>query len=40
MPTVSEDKLVENAGYGFEFCAFRCSASGMGGGRYEMDTQD
>ena len=40
MPPVYEDKLVEKAGYGFEFCAFQCSASGMDGGRHEMDTQD
>ena len=40
MPPVSEDKLVEKAGYGFEFCAFWCSASGMNGSRYELDRQD
>ena len=40
MPSGSEDKLVEKAGYGFEFCAFWCSASGMYGGSYEIDTQD
>jgi len=40
MPPFSEDKLVEKSGNNIEYCAFRCSASGMDGGRYELDTQE